>query len=300
MPDQPLPLPSKAPYLRGLTLSALGIFIISPDGLLVRLIHEAGVWEIIFFRSLFMGLTLGLMLVVRYRSRFFGVWRSIGGLGLFSALIMVGSNFGFVGALTHTTVANTLVIIATMPFFSAVLGWVLIGEKVRTGTWVSILFAMCGIAVIFSGSLGGGSWMGDLMATAAALFMGLNLVILRKAKQHDMTPALCLSGFLGAGLAFLWAEPYSVTAHDLSVLAFIGVVILPLSLALFLSGTRTVPAAEVALLALIETVLGPLWVWLGVGERPTSLALAGGFIVIMAITANAIIGSRRQSGRTKS
>ncbi len=287
------------PYMRGISMSALGMIIISPDGLLIRLIDDAGIWQMTFFRSLFMGLSLALIIALRYRSRTLEVWRSIGKTGLFSALLMVGGNLGFVVAITYTTVANTLVILATMPFLSAVLGWWLIGEAVPSRTWVSITVALAGIGIIFVESLGGGTWLGDLMASATALLMGLNLIVLRKVRQRDMTPALCLAGFIGAGLALLFTQPSQIIAHDMAILALDGFIILPLSLALFLGGTRTVPAAEVALLALIETVLGPLWAWVGIGEAPSLMALVGGFIIIASITANAAIGIKRQRTQTE-
>ncbi len=292
-------LPFITPYLRGMLMSALGMIIISPDGLLIRLIGKAGMWEIIFFRLLFMGLSLALMIAMRHRSRTIEIWRMIGMTGLLSALLMAFSSLGFVVAITHTTVTNTLVIVSTMPFFSAILGWWLIGEEVPSRTWVSITVALFGIGIIFSESLGGGTWLGDTMAGITSILMGLNLVILRKTKERDMTPALCLAGFIGAGLALLFASPSSVVPHDMAILALAGFIILPLSLALFLGGTRTVPAAEVALLALIETVLGPVWAWIGIGEVPSDMALIGGFVIISSITANAVLGMKRQKGSAK-
>jgi drug/metabolite transporter (DMT)-like permease len=269
--------------------------ILSPDGLLLRLIQQAGVWDIIFYRSLFMGISLAAVLAVRYRRRVLGVVMAPGRLGLLSTLLMAGANLTFIGAITQTTVANTLVILATMPLFSAILGWALIGESVQKRTWVTIGAAAAGITVIFIDSLGGGSWVGDLLAVLTALLHGLNLVVLRRARQHDMMPALCLSGFLSALIVLPLISPAGVLADDFLILAFLGFILLPLSLSMFLGGTRSVPAAEVALLALVETVLGPLWVWLGVGEVPTALALLGGMIVIGALAANAVLAVRARS-----
>ena len=283
-------------YARGLALSALGMIILSPDALLLRLVEDAGVWDVIFFRTLFMGLSLGLVLAISHGAR---IPRLVAGAGralAFSALLMGASNMTFVGAITHTSVANTLLILATMPLFSAVLGWWLIGERVRPRTWAAIAAAFAGVVVIFSDSLGGGHWAGDLMAASTAFLQGLNLVVLRKAGRGIMMPALCLSGFLAAALAWPMAAPASVTAADLAILAVLGFAILPLSLALFLGGTAHVPAAEVALLALIETVLGPLWVWIGIGETPTAMTLAGGVVVVAAIVLNAALALRRRRG----
>ena len=284
---------------RGLALSAAGMIVISPDALLIRLIRDAGVWDVIFYRSLFTGLILAAVLAFHHRGRLFGLWRGAGRAGAASTLLMGASNFAFVGAILNTTVANTLVIIATMPLFGAVLGWLLIGERVRARTGIAIAVAFAGIVVIFVDSLGSGNWIGDLMAMAAALMQAMNLVVLRTAGPRDMSGTVCLSGFASAAILpqaaqtrrrpLPFAAPAAVGAHDLAVLALLGLVVLPLALTLFIAGARTAPAAEVALMALLETVLGPLWAWLGVGEVPTVRALAGGFLVVGAIVANAAL-----------
>lgn len=283
-------------YGRGLLMSASGMFVISPDGLLLRLVRDATPWDLIFYRTLFLGIGLGFVLLVRYRTDVGRVLRRMGRLGLLSAFLMAASNITFVGAIAQTTVANTLVILATMPLFSAVLAWLLISEKVGGRTWVSILVALAGIVIIFAESLGTGHWMGNALAALTALGMGLNLVVLRHAGTRDVIPALCLSGFAAAAAVLPFAAaPSVITGQDMAVMAFMGFVVLPVSLCLFFGGTRYVPAAEVALLALIETVLGPLWTWLGVGETPSPLSLLGGGIVIAAIAVNAGMALRASS-----
>ena len=280
-------------YARGIALSASGIVVLSPDGLLLRLIGEAGTMEVIFYRALFMGISLALVLAVKHRSPGVGVWRGMGGVIVLSAGLIAFANIAFVGAIVQTTVANTLVILATMPLFSAVLGRMLIGEAVRLRTWISISVAIAGMAVIFADSLGGGSWPGDLLALVAAALYGLNLVVLRRWGEHVMMPALGLSGFIGAALIWPWAAPATVGTHDLVVLGVLGLALLPLGMALFFSGTRYAPAAEVALVSLLEAVLGPLWVWLVIGERPAPLALAGAAVVLGAVAVNAALALRR-------
>lgn len=284
---------SRSDYARGLTMSALGMLILSPDAMLLRMITDAGLWDVIFYRMLFMGSSLALVLAVRHGRAVIRVFRAPGWPLLVSTCLLSASNLSFVGAITHTSVANTLIILATLPLFSAVLGWVLIKERVRARTWWAIAAALGGVGVIVSGSLGGGHWVGDALAANTALMQGLNLVLLRRVGQGVMMPALCLSGFAAAALALPLAAPATIGAHDLALLGLLGFVILPLSLALFLGGTRSVPAAEVALLALIETVLGPLWAWIGVGEVPAAASMVGGVIIIGAVTANAALALAR-------
>ena len=221
---------------------------------------------------------------------FFG---GMGRPGLIATVLMTGSNITFVGAITYTSVANTLVILATMPLFGAILGWLIIGERVGPRTRYSILFAFTGIVVIFSGSLGQGHWFGDALAVVTAFLMGLNLVTLRKYKDRDvLTPALCLSGLAVALIVLPLANPAQVPAGDLGVLMVMGLIVVPVSMILFLGGARHAPAAEIALLSLIETVLGPFWAWLGVGEPIATDTLFGGGIVILAVAGNAWFGLR--------
>ncbi len=283
---------------RGLAVSAIGVIIISPDGLLVRLIDRAGPWDIIFYRCLFIGVSLALFLLVRYGRGLFQLVRGVGRLTTLSAGLTTASSLGFVGAFTHTLIANALVIIAIAPLFSAVLGWLFIGDRLPLRSWVAIGVAIAGIGLMFGDSLGRGNLIGDLIALATALSLGLNLVILRKAGNRDMTPVICLGSLVGGGIALPLADPLAVTGHDLAILSLLGLVQLPLGIALFISGTRFVPAAEVALLGLIETLLGPFWVWLGVGESPTPEALLAGVVVLGTIAANAALAVRGgQAGR---
>jgi len=288
---------SRSAYLRGLALSASGMLVLSPDGLLLRLIRDATTWDVIFYRSLFIGISLTTVLAVWQRQRFLSHWRGIGRAGLLAAIFLAGGNIGFVGAVANTSVANTLVILAAMPFFAALLGRALIGERVRGRTWVAIGLAMGGILIIFAGSLGGGTWRGDLLAVFTTLMHALNLVALRMAGDRDMTPAVALGGILAALAVAPFASFAPLTGHDLAILGLLGLVQLPLALSLFIAGARTVPAAEVALLSLIETVLGPLWAWIGVGEVPRPASFVGGALVIVAVVLNSALGVRDRQAR---
>ena len=280
-------------YSRGILMSGAGMLIISPDGLLLRLVGDVSTWNIIFYRSAFIALSLVIFLLLRERRDISAIWHNFGRAGWISTILMVASNLSFVAAITNTSVANTLVLVATMPFFSAILGWILIGETVKPRTWVSIGLAIGGIIIIFSGSLGGGNWTGDLLAAFTAFLLGLNLVVIRKAKERAVTMrALCMSGIIAALIALPMATPAAVTSVDMAYLMLMGLFIIPVSMVLFLSGARYAPVAEIALLALIETVLGPFWAWLGVGETPSTNALIGGGIVILAIVINALVGMR--------
>lgn len=295
--------PARSLYLRGILLAAAGMTVISPDGLLIKTVDAVPLWDLLFWRTFGLGVTLAILLGVVYRGRLWGMLRGQGLPGLASAALMALANYLFVAAMRDTTVADTLVIMATMPFWSALLGLILIGEAVRRGTWIAIVVALAGVAIIVAGSLegeglGGGSFAGDMAALGAAVAHGLNLVVLRRAGDRDMTAALMGSGFLTALVCIPMMEPSAVPPEAWPTLGFLGFVLLPAALTLFLAGARYAPAAEVALLSLVETVLGPLWAWLVIAERPSPEALIGGTLVVVAVAGNALAGvlARRRKG----
>ena len=144
-----------SPRIKGMALSAAGMAVLSPDALFIRMAGDVGVFDMLAVRSSLLGLSLCLFLALVYRQRFFGLWRGLGWTGWGAALLMAYGNFAFVGAVQNTVAANALVLIATMPFFAALIGWALIREAVAPRTLVAITVALCGVAVLVSGSLGG-------------------------------------------------------------------------------------------------------------------------------------------------
>lgn len=287
----------RANYLKGVALSAGGMVVISPDGLLLRLVQDAGHWEVVLLRTFGIFVSVFTFLALRYRLRLPGVVRGLGWPGVWAVVALTGANIGFVQSMLNTTVANTLVILATMPLFSAALGWLLIRERVSLRTWLSILVAIAGIVVIFSGSVGGGTLKGDAWALFTAFCHGAGLVQLRRIGNRDTTPVIAFGGLGAALVALPLAGSLSYTAWDAGVILFQGLLQMPLAIGLFLSGARFIPAAEVALFSLIETVLGPLWAWVGVGEVPGALAIVGGVIVVGAVAANSALGLVRARRR---
>lgn len=286
-------------HRRGLTLAIAGMVILSPDALLIRLIDDADVFQIVFYRTLFMGIVLALGLGAYYGCRLPALMLALGWRGALASLLMAASNFGFVGAMLNTSVANVLVILATIPIFGALFSWLLLGERIRRHTALAILLATAGVLVIVSGSLGRGSLLGDAIALGVAAMQGLNLTILRGAGNKDMTLTLCAAGFLAAGAALPLAGTLRVSPHDLGLLAVLGGLVLPLALGLFFAGARYAPAAEVGLMALLETTLGPIWVWIGVGEVPPHEAFIGGALVVCAIIVNSLLSLRGNRPRER-
>ncbi|MEQ8369565.1 MAG: DMT family transporter, partial [Alphaproteobacteria bacterium] len=193
-------------YGRGIALAAAGMLVISPDGLLIRLLDATGPWQLVFWRTAFMALALAVGLAIAYGGRLLPIARALGGGGLLAGIIIGLSNVTFVGAITNTTVANTLVILATLPLFAALFARAILGERVAPRTWAVIAVAFAGMVLIFANSLGGGSLTGDALALLTAALFSLGVVILRRAGNRDMTAAL----WVGAMVSALIALPLSL------------------------------------------------------------------------------------------
>ena len=278
-------------YARGFAMATVGIVVVSPDSLLVRLI-ETDVWTLLFWRGLLSALALGVFLVARHRSATPKILRTIGRLDVVAALLLAASMVLFVIAIRLTTVANTLVIFATMPLFAAGLGRVFLREAVPRQTWIAVATVLAGIAVIFAGSLGGGNPVGDLSAIGAAFSFAGALVICRRTRAVDMAPTVALSGLILAVVAAPLATPLAIDARSLAYLLVLGALVVPISCVLLVTAPRYLPAPDVALVMLLEAVLGPLWVWLVLAEVPARETFLGGAVILGTLILLAVHGVR--------
>jgi len=270
-----------------LTLAA--VFILSPDALLVRLI-SADAWTLLFWRGLLSGSTLLITLLFLYRQQLLQMFRATGRFGLLSATTAATGNIFFVSSLVQTTAANTLVILAATPLLAALGSRIFIKETIPRRTWLAISTAFLGIVILFSGSLASQSVFGDLLACCAACCWAGTLVIVRAARPLNMIPANAFGNLMVAPLVLLGgAAPLSVSAHDFGLLLVLGVLVLPLSYALITLAPRLLPAPEVSLTLLLETLLGPFWVWLVVDESPALATLAGGALILGTLVVHTLV-----------
>ena len=267
---------------RALLLTILGVVALSPDSLLIRLI-AADPWTLLFWRGLFMALGIAGWVWVQHRNAAAARLRRIGLPGVLAGFLLASSTIFFVNAVRLTTVANTLVIIAAAPLLAAVLSRQLLAEAVSAATWVAAGAVFGGLAVIFGAAPGHGTLPGDLCAAGSALCIAGYLVALRYEKTADMTPAAALGGLFAALLVLPVAAPLAVGPRDLVLLVLLGVLVLGVSFVLITLGTRHLPAPEVGLVMLLETALGPLLVWLVLGEVPSAATLAGAAVILGAV-----------------
>jgi drug/metabolite transporter (DMT)-like permease len=259
----------------------------SSGGLLVRALSIANAWEIVFWRSLFMSLFVAGVLLVLHGRHMLEALLAVGRPGLVSGLFLAGTFFFFIGSLTRTTVANTFVLMSVSPFLAAIAGRVFLREKVPARTWVAMTVAFSGMVVMFADSLDAGRLSGNLLALGVSCCFAGQVTILRKHHAHvDMLPQVMVAGLVSLVVAFALAPPLVASTRDLLILALMGCVQLGAGCLLATAASRTLSAIQLGLLALLEPILGPLWVWALMGEEPGRAALTGGAIVLAAVIVN--------------
>ncbi len=236
----------------------------------------------VFGRAVFAGAALLAYVAVVERGRVLEAFRSVGAAGVAVALCVATASGSFIAALNHTSVARVLFILAVAPVLAALLARVTLGEPITRRTLLAMALALAGVTVML-GAPGEGSLAGDGLAFLAALAFALVVVITRWRHDVSMAPATCLSQAILLVAFVPFASPGEISGDDVAWLAALGIGQIALGLVLLTVGARLIPAAQVGLITLLEVVLGPLWVWLALDERPSNLTLIGGTIVIVAI-----------------
>ena len=282
-------------HAKGLLITVCGVLLISPDSLLIRLIGM-DVWSTAFWRGIGQATGLVLILLVAYGWRTAEVFRVIGWSGVAIAVVFSCTSLSFLTAVKYTAVANALVILAATPFFAALLSGMLLGERVALRTWIAIFVAIVGITIIVWDGLGRGTAFGDGMALLTAVLLATKLTIVRRRREINMVPAVVLSGLLFASVSFFVMEgrPAMPDPEQTAYILLMGFAVVAPATALMTLGPRYISAPEVGLIVLLETVLGPIWVWLVIAETPSRLALIGGAIVVVTLFVHALLGLRRQ------
>jgi drug/metabolite transporter (DMT)-like permease len=233
-------------------------------------------------RAAFAALSLLLYVVIVERGRLVRAFRSVGLAGVAVAACIAVASGGFIAALNQTSVARVLFILAIAPVLAALLGRVFLGEPISRRTALAMAIALAGVILMF-GAPGEGNLTGDGIALVMAFAFALSLVITRHRRDVSMAPATCLSQVILLAVFVPFASAGEITGGDVVWLALLGVGQIGLGLVLLMAGARLIPAAQVALITLLEVVLGPIWVWIAVSERPETATLVGGAIVIAAI-----------------
>ena len=252
------------------------------------------------------GGVLGVLLLA-LRGR--GAWASVRGIGragVLAGACLAAQIYLFILALTNTTAANTFVLMSLSPLFAALAGLLFLRERVAWHTWMAIALALGGVAIMFGSGLDTGHLLGNLFALCIPMLYACQIICVRKVRGSvdgqapDLLPTVLLAGVMAATPALLLGWPLEAAARDVSLLALMGCVQLGVGCWLATLAVRHLRAVEIGLLALVETILAPLWVWLGVGEAPGSTAMAGGALIVGALVVNGLAALRGERAGARS
>lgn len=269
---------------------ALSALLVSVNGLMVRSFETATDWQIVFGRNLCFFPVMLIVLWLSYRGNLIDLFRQMGWIGLAAGFCLGLANTTVILAMTHTTVANALFTLSACPLITAVLARIFLGEIISRITLIAIAIAMAGISIMVADGLGSGSPIGNFIALSCAIFFSLFVICLRYGKERNMLPASAVGGLVGMIIGLIGAKfDVRFSVLDFTICLFWGGVIVTTVHFLFVIGSRYVSSAEIMLLTLIEFTLGPVWVWWVYGEKPTSIALMGGLLVLAAVTGRSIL-----------
>ncbi|MDA0923138.1 MAG: DMT family transporter [Proteobacteria bacterium] len=290
-------------YGTGVGLVIAAALLWSLQGLIFRQIEMAEPWAILFWRSLGMIPVIAIFITWQDRQHGLrGLWH-VGFAGVIGALGLIFAFGGAIYAIQSTTIANAVFLFSASPFITALLGWAVLGEKVRGRTWAAIGVAAIGIGVMVQGGLDRGALPGNIAALSSAAGFAIFTVTLRRSGASAM-PIVLLGGIFsliaGAGGAWLSLTPLSVPLTNLGWSIGMGAGTLAFGMVLYSLGSRVVPAAELTLISLLEVMLAPLLVWVVIGETASQATMLGGIFVLGAVLLNATGRARKQTALAES
>jgi drug/metabolite transporter (DMT)-like permease len=268
-------------------------FCWSIAGVFTRHLEDAKGFEVTFWRSLFCAITVAAIIVFVQKKSLSKTLKSMGWPGVFSGAMWAMMFTCFMLALTRTSTANTLLVSSLSPLFAAILGWLLLSERVRWFTWLAIACALGGIWWMIHSGVSKEGFAGMAIALGVPIGSAINIVVLKKVKAKvDLAPAVMIGGMMSALVTFPLALPLAATANDFAILGLLGVIQLAIPCMIMVNVVKHLAPQQVALLCLLEVILGPLWSWLFANEPLTSHTLQGAAIVIVALVINEIFSNR--------
>ena len=273
---------------RGSFLAFIAVMLITPDSIFIRL-SNIETWGLLFYRGAIPFLVVLTGLIFFYKSNLLKAILAIGIPGIFYVLSFSICNITFIISIQNTNVANTLVMIAMAPMISAILGSIFLKEIPDQKTWIAIVITFVAVAYIFHDSIEMGNFYGDVFGLITAFGLACNAVIARYAKDRDLVPSAVIGKLCVAIFALFFVDSFSLVEKDLVIVPLMCVMCVAIPFVLVTIAPRYIPAEEVNLFFLLETIVGPIWVWLIVNEQPTMQALQGGVVIILTIAIHSFL-----------
>jgi len=273
---------------KGSLLAFVAVMFITPDSLFIRL-SNVDTWGLVFYRGIIPFFSVFFVMILIYKLKFFKILFSSGYHGLIYISTFSLTNITFVVSIQNTNVANTLVMIATAPMLSAILGAFFLKEPPDRKTWISIIITFFAVIYIFSDSLRLGNFYGDILGFVTAIGLAVGAVTIRSAKTKNLVPAAVVGKLFVASFALFFIESFVLTEKDLVIIPLMCILCVAIPFVLVTIAPRFIPAAEVNLFFLLETIIGPIWVWLIIKEQPSVETLQGGIVIIITIAIHSFL-----------
>ena len=277
---------------KGSLLAFIAVIFITPDSLFIRL-SNIETWGMLFYRGAIPFTVVLIGLLFFYKKNFLKALFNIGYPGMFYVLSFSICNITFIISIQNTNVANTLVMIAMAPMLSAILGALFLKEIPDQKTWLAIIITFAAVAYIFYDSIELGNFYGDIFGLITSFGLACNAVIARYAKDRDLVPSAVLGKLCVAIFALFFVESFALDGSDIIIVPLMAIMCVAIPFVLVTIAPRFIPAEEVNLFFLLETIIGPIWVWLIIHEQPSTEVLQGGLVIIITIAVHSFIKLRK-------
>ncbi|MDC1032794.1 DMT family transporter [Candidatus Pelagibacter sp.] len=277
---------------KGSLLAFVAVMFITPDSLFIRL-SDVDTWGLVFYRGIIPFFTVLTGMLIVYRMNFFKMLFSSGYHGLIFIATFSITNITFVVSIQNTNVANTLVMIALAPMLSAILGAIFLKEMPDNKTWTAIAVTFLAAVYIFYDSLQLGSIYGDILGFITALGLAVSAVTIRSAKNKNLLPAAVVGKLFVAIFAMFFIKTYALVDRDLLIIPLMSIMCVAIPFVLVTIAPRFIPAEEVNLFFLLETIIGPFWVWMVIKEQPSIETMQGGLIIILTLGIHSFLKLRK-------
>ena len=273
---------------KGSLLAFIAVMLITPDSLLIRL-SNIETWGMLFYRGAIPFVVVLIGLLIFYNKNFLNALFNVGYTGIFYTISFAICNITFLVSIQNTSVANTLVMVAMAPMISAILGGIFLKEAPDKKTWVAILITFFSAIYIFYDSIQLGNFFGDFMGFVTATGLAVNAVLVRSAKDRDLLPSAVLGKLCVAIFAFFFVESFDLVGNDMIYIPLMCVLCVAIPFVLVTIAPRFIPAEEVNLFFLLETIIGPIWVWMIIKEQPSIETVQGGIVIIVTIAIHSFL-----------
>ena len=277
---------------KGSLLAFIAVMLITPDSIFIRL-SNIETWGMLFYRGAIPFVVVLVGLIFFYKNNLFKALVNIGYPGIFYVISFSICNITFIISIQNTNVANTLVMIAMAPMLSAILGSIFLKEIPDRKTWIAIIITLLSVTYIFHDSMEMGNFYGDLFGIITSFGLACNAVIARFAKNRDLVPSAVIGKLCVAIFAFFFVDSFSLIGSDLIVVPLMCVMCVAIPFVLVTIAPRFIPAEEVNLFFLLETIIGPFWVWLVIQEQPSLETIQGGAVIILTIAVHSFLKLRK-------